>query len=203
MGLVCYLACFLPQLAEQTWILTTLTTKEAKLNFDWTVQHKTTFETTKALVVSSNCLMVIDHYSPALCLDKKFCQRGFGWNLLIQAGFTLNFMEVPNFQDLASFITLQVHSFLIPLLFLLKYLSCSSLVTVAVWGKQLQTVIYTFVLLGITLIQLFRGPWFIYISTIPHSTSLNISSCVFDPPCHLLLFVFSSLIYTSLGFKNE
>ena len=70
MGLGCYLACVLPQLAEQMWIPTPLTTKEAKLNFDWTAQHQMAFGNIKALVVSSDCLMVIDHCSPGS--DKIF-----------------------------------------------------------------------------------------------------------------------------------
>ena len=64
MGLVHYLASFLPLLAERTRILTPLTTKEAKSNFDWTVLHQVAFEDIKKLVVGSTCLTVIDHSNP-------------------------------------------------------------------------------------------------------------------------------------------
>ena len=64
LGLVHYLASFLPLLVEQTWILTPLTMKEAKSNFDWTVIHQATFKNIKELVVSSGCLTVIDHSNP-------------------------------------------------------------------------------------------------------------------------------------------
>ena len=64
LGLVRYLANFLPLLAEQTRILTPLTTKEAKSNFDWTALHQATFENIKELVVSSGCLTVINHSNP-------------------------------------------------------------------------------------------------------------------------------------------
>ena len=64
LGLVRYLASFLPLLAEQMRILTPLTTKEAKSNFDWTVLHQAAFEDIKKLVVSLTCLTVIDHSNP-------------------------------------------------------------------------------------------------------------------------------------------
>ena len=64
LGLVHYLASFLPLLAEQMRILTPLTTKEAKSNFDWTVLHQAAFEDIKKLVVSLTCLTVIDHSNP-------------------------------------------------------------------------------------------------------------------------------------------
>ena len=64
LGLVHYLASFLPKLAEQTQILTPLTTKEAKSNFAWNAVHHTAFEAIKTLVVGSNCLTVIAHSCP-------------------------------------------------------------------------------------------------------------------------------------------
>ena len=64
LGLVRYLASFLPLLAERTRILTPLTTKEAKSNFDWTALHQAAFEDIKKLVVGSTCLTVIDHSNP-------------------------------------------------------------------------------------------------------------------------------------------
>ena len=64
LGLVRYLATFLPMLAEYTRVLTPLTTKEAKLNFSWSSQHQTAFDAIKTLVVSSDCLTVIDHSDP-------------------------------------------------------------------------------------------------------------------------------------------
>ena len=64
LGLVHYLASFLPHLAEQMQILTPLTMKEAKLDFNWNVQHETAFNTIKMLVVGSSCLTVINHSTP-------------------------------------------------------------------------------------------------------------------------------------------
>jgi hypothetical protein len=46
-------------------VLTPLTTKEAKCDFpSWTTDHQHAFEAIKALVVSRECLMVIDHKNP-------------------------------------------------------------------------------------------------------------------------------------------
>ena len=60
--LVRYIACFLPQLADFTHILTPLTTKEAHREFPtWTTEHNTAFKGIKALVVSCECLTTIDH----------------------------------------------------------------------------------------------------------------------------------------------
>lgn len=62
LGLVCYLATFLPQLAQFTQILTKLTDKEAELNFpEWSPAHQTAFQGIKDLVLSSDCLTVINH----------------------------------------------------------------------------------------------------------------------------------------------
>jgi hypothetical protein len=52
LGLVRYIACFLPQLANFMHVLTPLTTKEACREF---------FEGIKALVFSPECLVTIDH----------------------------------------------------------------------------------------------------------------------------------------------
>lgn len=60
--LVWYLAAFLLNLADQTRILTPLTMKECEKNFPfWTDEFQHTFDTTKALIASWDCLMVIDH----------------------------------------------------------------------------------------------------------------------------------------------
>jgi len=62
LGLVWYIADFLPKLADFTTVLTPLTTKEAKRNFPtWNADHQATFEGIKALVISRKCLMVINH----------------------------------------------------------------------------------------------------------------------------------------------
>ena len=62
LGLVRYIACFLPQLTDFMHILTPLTTKEARREFPtWTMEHNTAFEGIKALVVSRECLTTIDH----------------------------------------------------------------------------------------------------------------------------------------------
>ena len=61
LGLVWYIAVFLLTLANYTHILTPVMTKDTKTNFKWTKVHQGTFDCTKLLVVSSDCLTVIDH----------------------------------------------------------------------------------------------------------------------------------------------
>ena len=64
LGPVCYIVNFLPTLANYTHVLTPLLTKEGKSNFVWNEMHQITFESIKSLVVSINCLTVIDHCDP-------------------------------------------------------------------------------------------------------------------------------------------
>lgn len=65
LGLVRYIASFLPKLADYTCILTPLTTKEAWKDFPtWSPEHQSAFEAIKALVVSADCLTTIDHENP-------------------------------------------------------------------------------------------------------------------------------------------
>jgi len=65
LGLVHYIALFLPRLADYTCVLTLLTTKEAQRCFpDWIQKHQTTFEAIKTLVVSAECLTTIDNKHP-------------------------------------------------------------------------------------------------------------------------------------------
>lgn len=61
LGLVRYIANFLPKLAKHTSVLTTLTTKEAEENFVWKPEHFAAFEAIKKLVTSRECLTSIDH----------------------------------------------------------------------------------------------------------------------------------------------
>jgi hypothetical protein len=62
LGLVRYLNAFLPKLAMQSEILNRLTWKECDKKFpEWTQTHQDAFDTIKALVVSRECLTVIDH----------------------------------------------------------------------------------------------------------------------------------------------
>jgi hypothetical protein len=62
LGLVRYIAVYLPKLAEYTRILMPLTTKEAKRDFPvWTTDHQAAFEVIKVLVVSRECLTTISH----------------------------------------------------------------------------------------------------------------------------------------------
>jgi hypothetical protein len=62
LGLVQYISCFLPKLADYTCILTPLTTKEARHDFlTWSSDHQAAFDAIKALVVSQECLMTVDH----------------------------------------------------------------------------------------------------------------------------------------------
>jgi hypothetical protein len=61
-GLVRYIANFLPQIMEYTWVLTDLTTKECNANFPpWMEVHQRAFEAIKSAVVSRECLTTIDH----------------------------------------------------------------------------------------------------------------------------------------------
>jgi Reverse transcriptase (RNA-dependent DNA polymerase) len=65
LGLVCYIAIFLPKLAEETKVLTPLTTNDAKKNFpQWSTVHQTAFDNIKQLVTSAECLTVINHDNP-------------------------------------------------------------------------------------------------------------------------------------------
>jgi hypothetical protein len=65
LGLVPYVATFLPKLADHTVILMPLTTKEARKLFPtWTTEHQNAFKAIKALVVSRDCLTVVDHQTP-------------------------------------------------------------------------------------------------------------------------------------------
>jgi hypothetical protein len=62
LGLVWYIACLLPQLADFTFILMPLTMKEARRDFpQWTTEHNAAFEAIKGLVLSCECLTTIDH----------------------------------------------------------------------------------------------------------------------------------------------
>ena len=59
--MVHYLAIFLPQLADSTAVLDKLTKKECDKHFPaWTTRHQTTFEMIKNLVVSPECLTMIN-----------------------------------------------------------------------------------------------------------------------------------------------
>lgn len=61
LGLVRYLADFLPSLAEYMGTLTELTMKEAKKKFPaWTNRYQTAFDAIKSIVVSRECLTTID-----------------------------------------------------------------------------------------------------------------------------------------------
>jgi hypothetical protein len=65
LGLVRYIASFLPHLVEHTAVLTLLTSKECEKDFPtWLLTHHRVFEVIKQLVVSCECLTVIDHTLP-------------------------------------------------------------------------------------------------------------------------------------------
>ena len=62
LGLVQYLASFLPKLAKYRSVLTPLTTKEAQADWPgWTGQHQQAFQSIKEIVLGSECLTTIDH----------------------------------------------------------------------------------------------------------------------------------------------
>ena len=61
LGLVRYLADFLPSLAEHTGVLTELTTSVSEKNFPvWTEHYQTAFDSIKKIVISRECLTTID-----------------------------------------------------------------------------------------------------------------------------------------------
>ena len=65
LGLVCYVADHIPNLAEHTRILNALTTKASQLSFPaWTPSHQHAFQAIKDLVVSPHCLTTINHDNP-------------------------------------------------------------------------------------------------------------------------------------------
>ena len=62
LGLVQYLAAFLPRLAEYRAVLSPLTTKEAQREWPgWTSKHQAAFQQVKDIVLSTDCLTTIDH----------------------------------------------------------------------------------------------------------------------------------------------
>ncbi|SJL09297.1 uncharacterized protein ARMOST_12674 [Armillaria ostoyae] len=64
-GLICFVATFLKNLADHTVVLTPLTTKDTEKSFpEWTLAHQFAFDAIKALILSSDCLTVIDHANP-------------------------------------------------------------------------------------------------------------------------------------------
>ena len=66
LGLTQYITTFLPALAKYTSILTLLTTKECDWVFPtWTADHQKAFEHIKHLVLSADCLTVIDYEDKA------------------------------------------------------------------------------------------------------------------------------------------
>jgi hypothetical protein len=61
LGLVRYIAAFLPALADHTAILTELTTKDSEKKFpSWTPKYQVVFNTIKQIVTSHDCLTTID-----------------------------------------------------------------------------------------------------------------------------------------------
>ena len=62
LGLMRYVATFLPALAEYTSVLTPLSTKECDRVFPtWTAEHQKAFESIKHLVLGADCLIIIDY----------------------------------------------------------------------------------------------------------------------------------------------
>ena len=61
LGLVRYISSFLPSLATHTLTLAPLTMRDAEKNFTWDDTHQAAFEAIKHVVVSRECLTIIDH----------------------------------------------------------------------------------------------------------------------------------------------
>jgi hypothetical protein len=61
LGLVRYIATFLPSLADHTGILTELTMKDSEKNFPlWTPRYQIVFDAIKVIVTSRDCLTTIN-----------------------------------------------------------------------------------------------------------------------------------------------
>jgi hypothetical protein len=61
LGLVQYIAVFLPAIADHTGILTKLTMKDSEKNFPlWTLKYQIMFDTIKAIVTGQDCLTTIN-----------------------------------------------------------------------------------------------------------------------------------------------
>jgi hypothetical protein len=66
LGLTRYIATFLLALAEYTSVLTPLTMKQCDNVFPlWTAEHQSAFDHIKRLVLSANCLTIIDYEDKA------------------------------------------------------------------------------------------------------------------------------------------
>ncbi|GBE84003.1 hypothetical protein SCP_0510620 [Sparassis crispa] len=78
LGLVKYISNFLPALSNRTRILNSLSTKESERDFLWSSEHQTAFNVIKQLIVSRECLTVIDHQNMA---DNKIfvCTDASDW----------------------------------------------------------------------------------------------------------------------------
>ena len=62
LGLVCYLSAFIPNLAKFSTVLDKLTKKKCDKNFPpWKPYHQAAFDSMKKLVMSTDCLTMIDH----------------------------------------------------------------------------------------------------------------------------------------------
>ena len=66
LGLVCYIAVFLSNLAKHTQHLSTLTNVECDKNWPgWSNMHAATFNVIKTLILSHEYLTTIDHIAPS------------------------------------------------------------------------------------------------------------------------------------------
>ena len=61
LGLIRYIASFLPKLTDHMHILTPLTNKITKNHFSWTADHQYAFKSIKALIIGADCLTIVDH----------------------------------------------------------------------------------------------------------------------------------------------
>ena len=105
--LVQYISFYLPKLADHTVILTPLTTKDAKKHFlPWTESHQTMFKSIKSLVLSAECLTIVDHKNPGnnkifiICNTNNWCTSAvlsFGptWELAHPVAFDSMQLKVP------------------------------------------------------------------------------------------------------------
>lgn len=90
LGLVRYLAISLPKLTDHTALLTPLTNKAiGKEPVNWLPAHQQAFEAIKSLVLSRECLMVIDHENPGdNCIFVTTDASDFGTGAVLSFGPT-------------------------------------------------------------------------------------------------------------------
>lgn len=106
LGLVRYIAAFLPKLAEHTRVLTPLTSKSCNVVFPkWMAEHELAFHAIKDLVLSADCLTTIDHVNPGTKKIFVMCDAS-NW----RTGAVLSFGKTWEMAHLVAFDSQQLNS---------------------------------------------------------------------------------------------